>query len=552
MRLAIHHQPSTKGVGQNVFGASVANHELFQSLVLYGGLDQVDFLSSSTMSRETVVTHLLGGVAPTTEIQVGHIVDAAIPEAAGAILKGGPRLDELAWLRRRTAKDRAYSLIGLIHTIAPLVMRADMAASNIAPTHPWDALVCTSPSVKSAMERMFDEWDEYLGERFGISRPPRLQLPLIPLGVNGAKFAANADRPAERSAMREALGVNPDDVLILWVGRLSFFEKAFPQPMIRAIAEAAEATGKKLHFAMTGWFPDKVSGTRMYQAAAQAYGPEVGFHLLNGNDPDLVGKMWAAADIFISLVDNIQETFGITPLEAMASGLPVIVSDWDGYRYTVQDGEQGMLIPTLIGSPSGAPTELVLGHALGSKTYQQYVGVLAQHTAVDVARAAEALGALVRSPSLRRRMGEAGRQRVKELFDWRVVAPQFVGLSAELAQVRASSADPRCRSSRHPAKGDPFRDFAGFATSVLSADTMITLRPGAGEADLDRASRLELDMFAGNWRGSLDDCRIVIQVLGSGPRNARDILGAFPRRHRPRMQLSLLWLCKIGVLSWTS
>ncbi|WP_426050883.1 glycosyltransferase family 4 protein [Brevundimonas sp. SL161] len=551
MKLAIHHQPTAKGVGQNVFGASVANHELFQSLVVHGGLERVDFLSTSAMSRDDVVTHLLGGNVPTTEIGVGSIMDASIAQAAGAVLKGGPRIEDLAWLRRRTASDRAYSLIGLIHTIAPLVMRADIAASNIAPTHPWDALVCTSPSVKTALEQMFEEWDEYLADRLGDVRPPRPQLPLIPLGVDGARFAANADRPVERASMRETLGVGPDDVLVLWVGRLSFFEKAFPQPMIRAIAEAANATGKKLHFAMVGWFPDQMSGTRMYRAAAAAYGPDVSFHLLDGNNPDLVGRMWAASDIFISLVDNVQETFGITPLEAMASGLPVIVSDWDGYRYTVQDGEQGMLIPTLIGSASGAPTELVLGHAMGLKTYQQYVGVLAQHTAVDVARAAEALGALIMSPDLRKQMGDAGRRRVREKFDWSVVAPQFVRLAQALGDVRRSSPDPRCRSSRHPAKGEPFRDFAGFATNVLSATTVMALRPGDGEADLSRASQLELDMFAATWRGSIEDCRTIVRVLSTGPMEARAVLGVFPREQRPRMQLSLLWMCKIGVLTWS-
>jgi glycogen synthase len=46
--------------------------------------------------------------------------------------------------------------------------------------------------------------------------------------------------------------------------------------------------------------------------------------------------------------DNIQETFGLTPLEAMAAGLPVIVGDWDGYKDTVRDGVDGFRIPSLM------------------------------------------------------------------------------------------------------------------------------------------------------------------------------------------------------------
>ncbi len=40
-----------------------------------------------------------------------------------------------------------------------------------------------------------------------------------------------------------------------------------------------------------------------------------------------------------------REAFGITALEAMASGRPVIASNWGGFKQTVQDGKTGFLIP---------------------------------------------------------------------------------------------------------------------------------------------------------------------------------------------------------------
>ena len=549
-RLALHHQPTKAGVGDNVFGATVANREMFQALIRYGGLDRVDFLTPGPMTVDSIVADLLDGEVPHTTLGWADIMNQRAAREAGTLFKGGPRLDELAWLRRRESMEREYSLVGLIHTIAPLPMRHDIAGTTITPIHPWDAMVCTSPSVKSAVERLFDDWVEYLCERLGPVNPPRPLLPLLPLGVNGDRFAEDADRPSVRVATREGLGCEPEDILILWVGRLSYFEKAFPQPMFRAIAEAAAATGRRLHFAMVGWFPDPVSGSRMYREAAAAYGPEVEFHIVDGNDRDLVGQMWAASDIFISLVDNIQETFGITPLEAMASGLPVVVSDWDGYNYTVQDGEQGMLIPTLIGAPTGAPPELTAGHAFGTKTYQQYVGVLAQHTAVDVGAAAAALTALIQSPDLRKRMGEAGRRRIREMFDWKVVAPQYVALADQLAEIRQSSPGRPVGQTRHPTKGDPFRDFAGFATTALSAQTLMSVRPGVGPSDLERSAGLALDMFGGNWRGTTAECQAVLDMLASGPKPVGELLAAFPAHRGRRVQLSLLWMCKLGLLDW--
>ena len=55
---------------------------------------------------------------------------------------------------------------------------------------------------------------------------------------------------------------------------------------------------------------------------------------VEGRNATARDQAWAAADIFVSLSDNIQETFGLTPIEAMAAGLPVVVTDWNGYQAT--------------------------------------------------------------------------------------------------------------------------------------------------------------------------------------------------------------------------
>jgi glycosyltransferase involved in cell wall biosynthesis len=101
-----------------------------------------------------------------------------------------------------------------------------------------------------------------------------------------------------------------------------------------------------------------------------------------------LGPLYSAADVFVTT--PWYEPFGITPVEAMACGLPVIGADVGGIRSTVVDGVTGYLVPP---------------H---------------QPDAV-----AERLAALWCDAALRRRMGAAGRARVGRLYTWKRVASQL-------------------------------------------------------------------------------------------------------------------------------
>lgn len=549
-RLSIFHPPGQLGYGANPFGKDVANLQLYRALAQHGGFEQLDILSHAPTAEAELRQALLGDAAGGVRLSADNILNQAVPAAAGALLRGQPYLHELAWLRRRTTSDRAYSLLGLVHTIAPPAIRELIGMTLTSPVQPWDAVICTSPSVRDALAQMFDEYGDFLGERARGVRPPQPQLPIVPLGVDGETFAARADRPEARARLRAELGLGEDDVLVLWVGRLSYYEKAFPQPMFRAVQQAQQATGAKVAFVMAGWYP-AAADKDLFEQAARAHAPDVDVRLMDGNDAARVADLWAASDVFLSLVDNIQETFGLTPLEAMAAGRPVVVSDWDGYRYTVRDGAEGFLVPTLLGSPGGLSATIAQSHVLEAQSYQVYVGALAQHTAVHVGRAAEALARLIADPQLRRQMGAAGRARVREAFDWKVVAQAYNGLVDELAARRARASDPATTHRVHPVKGDPFRDFAGFATAALKLDTPLTATPGASPAQVLRAGQVTLDVAFPSRRATLEECARALELIAGGQaRTVRDVLTAFPTERRRAMELGLLWLAKYGYVDW--
>src|SRR5947209_15371069 len=66
-------------------------------------------------------------------------------------------------------------------------------------------------------------------------------------------------------------------------------------------------------------------------------------HFAGRKDRQLLKFYCAAADLFITT--PWYEPFGITPLEAMACGTPVVGSNVGGIKYSVVDGETGFLVP---------------------------------------------------------------------------------------------------------------------------------------------------------------------------------------------------------------
>src|SRR5207244_1790203 len=96
-------------------------------------------------------------------------------------------------------------------------------------------------------------------------------------------------------------------------------------------------------------------------------------------------------------VDNLQETFGLTPIEAMACGVPQVVSDWDGYRDTVLDGVTGYLVPTVW---TRCDDDLRRGVAITGKNLLDHFAI-AQSVAVDMRAFGAAVQRLIDDDGLR-------------------------------------------------------------------------------------------------------------------------------------------------------
>lgn len=538
----------------NPFGKDIANRGLFRALAEYGPGDDQLFLVHNKTEDSALAANLFGSDPAPKPIRATSILNHAEIAARGTLFRGQSRLAELGWLRRGN-DERAYSLVGLLHSLGPQAMRAYTAEVVSSPVEPWDAIVCTSPAVQRHLRTLLEDTADYLASRFvqpaSGHRRPLPQLPVVPLGVDVGTLAGRADR-GSRTEARARFGVADDAFVLLWLGRLSFFEKAYPQAMFAAAEETARRIGRPVEFLMAGWFPDPAKDPRLWGELAALYAPSVTIRYLDGNDPAVLENIWAASDVFVSLVDNIQETFGITPIEAMAAGLPVVVSDWDGYRFTVRHGVTGFRVPSLI-APDGCGGLIAERHALGLDSYQFYVAQVSAHVAISVRATVEALCALASDPVLARTMGDAGRRHARATFDWPVVVRQYAALFDELAAIRRAAApfelDGATRAN--PVRSDPFGAFAGFAGDVLGDRTILRVPDRDTAADAARHHAAALNNLTAVWRLTpAATARIRDMVAERGSIPAQDLAAAFANVPGDALARHLVWMCKVGLLDW--
>jgi glycosyltransferase involved in cell wall biosynthesis len=293
----------------------------------------------------------------------------------------------------------------LIRDSGPHVLHAHSAKAGLAgrlavrgrvPTvfqpHAWsfDAVRGTSAELALSWERYGARWttrtlcvsesERRAGEAAGI----RARWSVIRNGIDLAHFTARADggRAAARSSLPEPFRTPADTPLVVCVGRLC--RQKGQDVLLRAWpAVTAAVPGARL--VLVGDGPD---GAELRRGAP----PGV---LFAGDRPDT--RPWLhAADL--AVLPSRWEGMALAPLEAMACGLPVVVSDVSGARESLPPGQE----PYALVPPEDPPA------------------------------LAAALVRLLTRPGLRRDLGRRAEEHVRATSDVRGTAAAVVGLYQEL------------------------------------------------------------------------------------------------------------------------
>ncbi|MDB5119092.1 MAG: glycosyl transferase group 1 [Sphingobacteriales bacterium] len=168
---------------------------------------------------------------------------------------------------------------------------------------------------------------------------PDNKITIIPCGFSKTEFY-----PVNKNYARKLLNLDLEENIILQLGRM--VPRKGIDNVISALARIDQKTTPTRLVVVGGDsnpYPNSSPELKRLELLANQEEVDLLVDFVGRKDRELLKYYYSAADIFITT--PWYEPFGITPLEAMACGTPVIGSNVGGVKYTVADGQTGFLVP---------------------------------------------------------------------------------------------------------------------------------------------------------------------------------------------------------------
>jgi D-inositol-3-phosphate glycosyltransferase len=242
-------------------------------------------------------------------------------------------------------------------------------------------------------DRLIAEAPQDAGDLIRLYGADPSRIVIVPCGFDPEEFW-----PLDKASARTAIGLPAEDGMILQVGRM--VPRKGIDTVIRAYARFLTDHDGSTRLLIVGGDSDEPDPALTpeigrLQRLAGELGVQDRVYFVGRRGRGQLKYYYSAADLFVTT--PWYEPFGITPLEAMACGTPVIAANVGGLKFSVRDGETGYLVPP------GDPDAL-----------------------------AERFRLLYSSPALLRVFGQHAIQRVNELFTWTHVADGLAKVYGEI------------------------------------------------------------------------------------------------------------------------
>jgi glycosyltransferase involved in cell wall biosynthesis len=272
-------------------------------------------------------------------------------------------------------------------------------------------------------------WVKEIYVRDGV-RPDIIEV--LPVGCETDLFIPRSRDDPKVRAIRETLGVADDQIFVLTVGGDAASKGA--QEVMQALAKI-DAQAPDWKYVCKVWPQPRTEQQNLVDLQLATHlGIDKNVTISTGRfSRDIMPYLLAACDIYAA--PSRLEGFGMIQVEANACEKPVIAINAMAFRDTMVHGETAFLAGI---AQENMISEAVLGKDQGFEENASVV--FARPRTADyrasVKDIAAHLLALMRDAELRERMGKAGRKRVVELFDYRIVAKRFVEIIQDRLDIR--------------------------------------------------------------------------------------------------------------------
>jgi len=445
-------------------GRMVANTEFAKALFHHGSFESYCFFIGENREREEVRRAFLDtGLIEESRLRLRNLLElpGCLERGDLSLLHHHSNLEcflDLVWLRDQYSRC-SVPVTAQLHSLSYPRELGTYLRALLWPPSASDGVFCSSEPGRQVVEGCLAGLSDELREAgHGASRG-EWELAVVPLGVD-----VDALQRGDGLAMRRELGIEPEAFVVLCIARFSEYDKMDLFPLLQAfqglVRRARGSTRPPLLLLAGSRQETRTPEMLMLWARMLRIQDRVKLRV-NFAEPEK-RHLLAAADLFVSPCDNPQETFGLSVVEAMAAGLPVVVSDFDGYRDTVTD-EVGIRISTRMG-------ELSFLRDIGPLLHERPLHLfLAQNVEVDLAELEQALFELHVDHARRAGMAQAAGKRARSLYDWKVVIARYEEVWRRLSESRAVR-----RRARHPLGLDFQRVFAHYPSAELCQQDVVS------------------------------------------------------------------------------
>ena len=289
---------------------------------------------------------------------------------------------------------------------------------------PWlvaDGYIANYQDVLNALPLILvtSNWVKEMYVRDGISGD---KIVVLPVGCDTDTFTPYSKEDPKILAVRNALGITPDQLMILTVGGDAASKGG--EEVMQALAIINEKV-PDWKYVCKVWPQQRTKDQNLIDLKlAKDLGIEK--HIIfetNTISRNFMPYLVGACDIYAA--PSRLEGFGMPQVEAGACGKPVLSIKAMGMLDTLIDGETAFLAGV---ARKIVVNEVILGNESGFEPHHKVVFDVPRIVdyRADVPDIAKYMQVLMNDKALREKMGKAGRERVVENFDYRVVAKRFV------------------------------------------------------------------------------------------------------------------------------